>query len=86
MRAPVSAPSHDGGLDKEAELSAIKAKMGALELAETRRQVEFEAMQADNKRLMGEVRNFLLSRRVAVCARKLNYVGYDLRDAWHKRL
>ena len=59
VRAPVSAPSHEGGLDKEAEFAAMKEQMEALELAEARRQAEFEALQADNRRLLGEVRGFL---------------------------
>ena len=81
MRAPASAPFHDGGLDKEAEFAAMKAKMELLELAETRRQAEserrqaeFEALHADNKRLLREVWTLLLAQRVAVCAKKLSTV------------
>ncbi|CBJ27116.1 Pseudogene [Ectocarpus siliculosus] len=65
----VPAPSHDGGLDRDAEFAALKAKfealelgderrqakLEALELAEERRQAEFEELQSDNKQLLAEV-------------------------------
>ncbi|CAN0494133.1 unnamed protein product, partial [Ectocarpus sp. 8 AP-2014] len=51
----VPAPSHDGGLDRDAEFAALKAKLEALELAEERRQAEFEELQSDNKQLLREV-------------------------------
>ena len=85
VRSPVSARSHDGSLDREAELAAMKAKMAALELAEAQRQAQFEALQADNKRrqaefealqstnktLLREVRVSSICLRVEWCARLL---------------
>ncbi|CAM9872495.1 unnamed protein product, partial [Ectocarpus sp. 4 AP-2014] len=41
----VPAPSHDGGLDRDAEFAALKAKLEALELADERRQAKFEALE-----------------------------------------
>ncbi|CAB1104224.1 unnamed protein product [Ectocarpus sp. CCAP 1310/34] len=65
----VPAPSHDGGLDRDAEFATLKAKLEALELAderrqaklealevaEERRQAAFEELQSDNKQLLAEV-------------------------------
>ncbi|CAN0387169.1 unnamed protein product, partial [Ectocarpus sp. 12 AP-2014] len=56
VEAPaVPAPSHDGGLDRDAEFAALKAKLEALELADERRQAEFEELQSANKQLLAEV-------------------------------
>ncbi|CAM9189907.1 unnamed protein product [Ectocarpus fasciculatus] len=47
----VSAASHDGSLDREAELAVLKAKLEAMELADERRQEKLEAIElADERR------------------------------------
>lgn len=47
----LSAPSHDGSLDREGELAALKVKLEAIELADERRQTKLEALElADERR------------------------------------
>ena len=47
VRPPVLAPADGGSLDQQVEFAAMKAKLEAFELAEERRQAEFEAMQSE---------------------------------------
>lgn len=62
--APVSAPPHDGSLNREAEFAAMKAKLEALELANERRQAKLDAMEVENKRLMSKVSFITYRHRV----------------------
>lgn len=77
LPSPVPAPSHAGSLDREAEFVAMQAKMEALELAEERRQADFEALRSDNERLRGEV-----SRIPQACSARC-YVFFEEVQATH---
>lgn len=54
-RSPVPAPSHDGGVDRGLEFAALQAKLEALELADAKRQAEFEALKSDKEKLLNKV-------------------------------
>eukprot|EP00903_Cladosiphon_okamuranus_P016272 g15005.t1 len=45
VKPPVAAPSHDGGLDRDAELAVLKAKLEALELDKADQQAEIKKLR-----------------------------------------
>ncbi len=44
VRSPIPAPPHDGNLDRDAKLAAMQEKL--------------EALESENKRLLGEVKAY----------------------------